>query len=1235
MFCDLVGSTALAARLDAEDWRNLVSAYLDEASAAVTGLSGHVLKKLGDGLMALFGYPQAEENDAERAVRAALAIQRSLADLNARNARKGMPELSARIGIESGPVVVDATGEVFGDAPNVAARVQAAAEPGSVLVTANVQRQVAGLFVAEEKGAHELKGLPEPVSLYRIDRASGAGRRKGARALTPFVGREEDLARLARRWERARTGDGQLVLIVGEPGIGKSRLLEEFHAKLGETPHTWVEWSASQLLQNTPLHPIAEWGRQRFPIDTPGEQRLADLEASLKQVKLDSSEYAPLLAPLLDIPIPPGRALTFSPEEMRRRQLAAILAWIMAGARTQPIVLAFEDLQWADPTSIDVLWALSEQGAQAAIFIVATTRPEFRPPWTMRSHHSALSLSPLDPAEVGRMIAELASRHALSRDVVKGVSERTAGVPLFVEEVTRLLLEKGDEGGAQAIPPTLQQSLAARLDRLGEAREIAQIGAVLGRGFSYALLHDVIAPAVVAPVAAVAPVATVADRGPVGGVADPALQSAAADRVLQSALDRLVDADILFVEGLPPQANYRFKHALIQDAAYDSLLKSRRQTLHRRAAEILRDEPERAAAEPELIAHHFTQAGIDDLAIEWWGKAGDQALRRSAFQEAIAHLGKAIAMSDKAGSTAPRQGARDAAAASRHRLKLQADYGQAVMWSKGFAAEETRAAFARAAELAGPSEQTSARFVAYDAQCQRSFMRGEYAQAQETAEIFLREAEAEGRATEAGAARRMLGFLLLFQSDLKSARSMLDQALNDYVPERDGETQLRFSRDTEVTSAAYLALAEWHLGEVEQARQLINRAITRAQELGHAAARANALFWKTILESRRDAVSATSLAASDVVGLSDEYNIKTYADTGRIYQTWAVGRLRDPEVAANELAHALAAFLAQGNKVDTPSFHGMLAELEVVSRGPSHALARIDEGLKIAEETGERLTDSYLHRLRGDIQSRTPADPGPAEVSYRMAMAIAKEQGARSYELLASFALAKLYEMTGRPAEAHAILAPALDGFSPTPEMPEIAEAQALLAALAESDEVKTAVAERERRLRLESRYAQAVGWTKGFAAPETRAAFDRVAQAITTGSGAEAERTIAHMVRWATTMMRGETVAAREAAKAWLAAAEAAGSLLELAAANRNLGAALVVAGDLAEGARRLEQAIQLADRSGNVDPAGGAGPEPAASAAAHLSLASWIAGEPDRSRALMGGLRSRAPKKAGMCRP
>ena len=611
MFCDLVGSTSISAQLDAEEWRDLVSAYLDAACAAVTEMGGHVAKKLGDGLMVLFGYPVAQENDVERAARAALSIQRALAAVNHKNTETGKPALNARIGIETGAVVVDAAGEIYGDAPNVAARVQALAEPGTVVVTARVQRQIAGLFVAEERGSHELKGVPESVMLFRLVRASGGGRRAGQRHLTPLVGRDEEIAMLMRRWERARQGDGQLVLIVGEPGIGKSRLIEEFHARLRDTPHTWVEWSCSQLLQNTPLHPIAEWGRQRFgSADIPAERRLSDLENTLALIKLDPAENVPLLAPLLDIPVAPECRPILAPEELRRRQLAALTNWVVAGARAQPIVLSLEDLHWADPTTLDVFRGIAERGAMAPLFVLLTARPEFRPPWGVRSHHGAISLVPLDRQQVRHMVRELAARHALAKEVIEGVTERTGGVPLFVEEVTRLLLERGEQGGIQAIPPTLQQSLTARLDRLGPAREVAQIAAVIGRGFSYQLVRAV---------------------------------AKMEDEALQTALERLAEADILLVQGLPPESEYRFKHALIQDAAYENLLKSRRQALHRRTGEVLRDQfAATAAAEPELLAHHFTQAGMTEAAIEWWGIAGQRSLARSALLEGTEQVKRAL-----------------------------------------------------------------------------------------------------------------------------------------------------------------------------------------------------------------------------------------------------------------------------------------------------------------------------------------------------------------------------------------------------------------------------------------------------------------------------------------------------------------------------------------------------------------------------------------------------------------
>ena len=1193
MFCDLVGSTSLAAKLDPEDWRNLVGSYLDAASAAVTSLGGHVLKKLGDGLMALFGYPQAQENDGERAVRAALAIQRALADLNARNAATGAPELAARIGLESGRGVVAHTGEVYGEAPNVAARVQSAAAPGEIWITRGVHRQIAGLFVAEDKGEHELKGVAEKAQLYRIVRASGGGRRGGSRAPTPLVGRAEELDILMRRWERARRGEGQLSLIVGEPGLGKSRLIEEFRARLAETPHTWVEWASSQLLQNTPLHPIAEWGRVRFGgAEVDGEKRLAELEAALGSVGLDAAEYAPLLAPVIDAPLPPGRVPKLSPEELRSRQLSALSVWLLAGARTQPLVLAFEDLHWADPTSLDVLQALAERGAQAPLLILATTRPEFRPPWKLRSHHGVISLAPLDAGEIVRMVGEIATRHALSKDVIAGVSERSGGVPLFVEEVTRLLLERGEHGGVQAIPPTLQQSLAARLDRLGSAREIAQIGAVLGRGFSYALLKSV---------------AAVDDRGRTG-VSGPG------HSFLDAALDRLADAELLFVEGVAPHASYRFKHALIQDAAYDSLLKSRRQTLHRRAAEVLLASP---APEAEALAHHFTQAGETDLAIEWWGKAGDQALRRSAFAEAISHLGKAIELSDKAGG-APRPRDAAATASASQRLKLQTDYGQAVLWGKGFAADETKDAFARAAELATRIGGAEAPLDAYVARWAHSYFRGELGLALEAAESLLCGAERAARPTEAATGHRLLGLTRLVQGDFAQAREHCEQALRIYDPERDREAKFRLGVDTRAMATAYLALLAWRRGEVSRAAALMDEAVAHAAESAHVPTIVGVYLFQAWLEDLRDDAEAAQRAAEAAVALCREHGLSSYLVWGALQLACARAKIGE-DAGTAELRQALADYASQGNKIMLPFYRGLLAEIEAEGGDATAALAEIDEALALAGETGEHWFDAGLHRIRGEILNKqNPADPAAAEAAFLAAIAVAQQQKARSFELPAALSLAKLYQSTNRPTEAHDVLGPALQGFSPTPEFPQIAEAKALFEALAADETVKADSARRTQRLKLQTSYGQAVMWGKGFAAEETKAAFVRAGELATEIGNAEALGATFYG-RWIRSLFRGEIGSARETAESFLREAERGAWPTEAAAAHRCLGVTRLYQGDFAQARAHFEQTLRIYDPERDHEGRFRFGQDSGVGATAFLAQAAWCLGSNSRSRNLL----------------
>jgi class 3 adenylate cyclase/tetratricopeptide (TPR) repeat protein len=1186
MFCDLVGSTALAAKLDAEDWRNLVNAYLDEASRAVTGLGGHVLKKLGDGLMALFGYPQAQENDAERGVRAALAIQRALAGLNERNARSGVPELTARIGIDAGSVVVDATGEVFGDAPNIAARVQALAEPGAVMVTARVQRQTAGLFVAEDRGAHALKGVPEPATLFRIVRASGA-RRFGARALTPLVGREEELDLLRRRWERAVRGQGQLALVVGEPGIGKSRLVEEFRLKLGETPHTFIEWSSSQLLQNTPLHPVAEWGRQRFGVETPSRQRLADLENTLRLIGLDPAEYAPLLAPLVDIPLPEDRAAKLTPEELRRRQMAAMTAWVLAGARSQAVVLAIEDLHWADPTTLDLVRALAERGAQAPLLILATTRPEFRPPWSLRSHHSIISLSPLDRADVAEMVGELASRHALSKEVIEGVSERTGGVPLFVEEVTRLLLERGEEGGAHAIPPTLQQSLAARLDRLGPAREVAQIGAVLGRVFTYALLRAV-------------------------GEID--------DFALQSALDRLAGMDLLIAEGAGQQANYRFKHALIQDAAYESLLKSRRQALHRRAAELLCDQPERAASEPEIIAHHFTEAGLDDFAIEWWGKAGDQALRRSAFQEAIAHLGKAIAMADRGAS-----GKVESLRGVHRDGRLHVAYGNALLHARGYGARETTEAFARARESVAGDEDAPERLAADYGVWVGSLLRGELSPMRADAEAFLRDVEARPDSPEAGVARRIAGTTHWFAGEYPEARDLLERALAMFQPGRDDELAFRFGSDPGALAMLYLALTLWPLGDIGRAVSLIADAEARVAGFSHIGTRANGRMHAALFALMRGDLSQTALNAHELARLTREHDLPMWGAWGVFLEGSATAESGTASGGLEDMRRGVELLRDQ----DILTFDGLtkiaLADAEARAGDVDRALTILDEALATSERIGHRTFDAELHRVRGEMLLKCdPANPAPAEEALQTAIAVAKQQGTRSFELRAALSLAKLYQSTGRLTDAHAVLAPALEGFSPTPEMPEIAEAQALLAALAETEEVKADASRRQQRQQLHVAYGNALIAARGYGASETTAAFAKARESTADDKHTPA-RLAADYGLWVGSYVRGELSSMRTHASAFLSDVEARPDSPEACVAYRAAGTTHWFAGEYRQARDHLERALALFVPGRDDDLAFRFGQDAGVSVMLNLAFTLWPLGEVARAVSLVEGAQER----------
>src|SRR6266481_3406653 len=776
MICDLVGSTALSARLDPEDMRAVIDAYHAACARITRTYDGFLAEFRGDGILAYFGYPLAHEDNAERTVRAALDIIAAVARLETRAAEP----LAVRIGIATGLVVIGDPSRqgglrehaVVGETPNLAARLQALAEPGTIVVAASTRRLLGDLFRLRDLGRHEVKGIAEPVTAWAVEGISDSESRfEAVRAagLTDLIGRKHEIDFLLERQRLAWKGEGQIVLVSGEPGIGKSRLAAALAKHTAGAPHGRLRYQCSAYHTNSALHPfIAQFERAAgFKADDVPEQMLDKLEATLAVEPLRVQAVAPLLAALLSIPFderyPP---LALSPTQQRRQTLAALLEQIEGLARRQPILLSFEDAQWADATSLELLDLLVERVRQLPVLALFTFRPEFEPPWVGLPNVSTLIVSRIDRPNVQNMIARVTGGRPLPAEVTEEIVVKTDGNPLFVEELTKAVLEAGilveDSEGYRldgplpplAIPATLHDSLMARLDRLAPVKEIGQIGAVIGREFSYSLLH------------------ALAGRD---------------ETALKDALAQLEDAELVFRRGDPPDAIYSFKHALVQDAAYENLLKSRRQVLHLRIAETLRDRFQTMAeVQPEVVAHHFTQGGLSEPAIEWWVQAGDRAVDRSANNEAIAHLDNAISLAE---------GLADGPAQRLLRLRLQTTYGHALLHGRGHSQPETIAAFARARQLAAGIEDAVARFSAYYGMWMGSFVRADLAPMREVAVLSLRDARHSPGSPAAGRALHVYGVTCWFQGDYAGARTHLEQALTAYDHKRDHRLTPRFVFD--------------------------------------------------------------------------------------------------------------------------------------------------------------------------------------------------------------------------------------------------------------------------------------------------------------------------------------------------------------------------------------------------------------------------------------------------------
>ena len=1040
LFCDLVDSTRLAGQLDPEDLREVVQAYQATCAKVIALYEGHIAQYLGDGLLVYFGYPQAHEDDAQRAVRAGLGIVEALEQLNTRLAREPGVQLAVRLGIHTGLVVVGKVGGgtrqeqlALGETPNLAARLQGIAAPNTLVISAAAYQLLGGFFACEPLGTPLLKGVRQPLEVYRVLYEQMARSRlevAGSAGLTPLVGREQEIELLRERWGQVKDGFGQVVLLSGEAGIGKSRLVQVLTEHVASEPQTWLTpCQCSPYYQNTALYPMIDLLERvvlRFEREESPEQKLRKLEGFVVQYGLPLAEAVPLFAALLSLPLTATYApLPLSPEQHKQKILQALLTVVLRIAAQQPVLFVMEDLHWVDPTTLEFLSLVVDQGPTTRILALFTFRPDFRPPWTGRAHLTQVTLNRLPRRQAAEMTGRVARGKALPTEVVAQVVAKTDRVPLFVEELTKMVLESGllqeqAEGyeltgplPPLAIPATLHDSLMARLDRLAAVKGLAQLGATLGREFSYELLQ------------AVAPW----DEG-----------------TLQRGLQQLVAAEFLYQQGLPPQATYLFKHALIQEAAYQSLLKSTRQRHHQRIAQVVEVRfPELCDTQPELLAHHYTEAGVMAQAIPYWQRAGQRAVERSANLEAIEHLTRGLDVLKTLPDTPER---------AQQELDLQTTLGPALMVTKGMGAPEVLQAYARARELCQQVGETPQLCQVLWGLWVFYLMRMELQTARELGEHLLSLAQQVGDPALLLNAHYALGNTLNYLGELTTAQAHFAQGITLYDRQ---QHRSHAGLDPGVACIYYAAVTLWWLGYPDQALQRSHEALTLAQELAHPFSLANALFFAAWLHHLRREWPLTHERAEAVRALATEQGFAQFVAGGTFFRGCALAEW-DPapgagqgqaEAGMAQMQQGLAAWRATGAKVLRPYGLALLAKASAQMGQHEAGLALLAEALTVLNDTGERRWEAELYRLKGEILlAHAAGHDAEAEICFRQALDVARRQQAKSWELRAAMSLSRLWQRQGKRTEARELLAPIYGWFTEGFDTADLQEARALLEAL-------------------------------------------------------------------------------------------------------------------------------------------------------------------------------------------